>query len=932
MSYPSAPVETKPSRFGWLSHIAPLSATLLALAMLLLTPFWAVGYYQQPFVGVLLEPNNIVSKINGKNWPAAQAGAVWPEQLASLNDKPMQSVEQVNAFMTKNGNAPVLMEFVHPESGTTWQMQVTPIQMPLGNFISLFVIPYVVGVVFLAIGLWAYRLRGGLRASRALLMFAAAVSIATSTFFDMNTTHHAVVLWAVSLSVAASALIHLALVFPKQMRLVDRWPVTRFIAWVFCLVFAIPVVFEILAPSSPLAYITTWQTCYAYMTFAIGLFLAFLVWRILRSDSPVIRQQSRVIIFGASLSFAPMMIFYLLPTAFSNTSQQFNTSIYFPLLTLLPLSITYAILRYRLLDVDRVLANILTYTLTTGVTLAVFYGLVTVLSLAIRKTVRPDNSLLIALYLLALVLGLSPLRRFVQRIIDRFFYRAPADYRRVLNVLSSSLVITPDLEQTLQLLSDQLQQALAPDKFIIYLYDDERALYIPHSRGMTSAPEVCSDDPLIGAMHAAGNALWLPPNRVLPDALVRSETFHALACSAFVPLNYEGSLIGFMALGARRSGDPYSGDDLDFLGTVAGQSALALENARLFTNLRHTLDQTLEIKNLLDDIFASIATGVITTDVEHKITLFNRAAEQILGVRLKDVLGKSLADALPLWSDLETAAAEAMDLGAATLSREVNRNLPSRGGLYLRLSSSPLRDAYLGTKGATIVFEDLTERHNLEAEQEHIRQTFGRVVAPRVRDRLLSDPRHLRLDGIRQRATILFADISGFTSFSEKIGPEDLFKALNYYLSLAANTILEEEGLLDKFMGDAVLALWNVPDPQPDHALRAVRAALAIQERSRQVYTPRHGSSYALQFHIGVATGDAMVGNVGTSELFNYTAVGDTVNMCQRLEALAQPGQVLIDQATYSALAGSILADPLEPVLLKGKAQPVAVYNLKGLK
>ncbi len=147
---------------------------------------------------------------------------------------------------------------------------------------------------------------------------------------------------------------------------------------------------------------------------------------------------------------------------------------------------------------------------------------------------------------------------------------------------------------------------------------------------------------MIGAIRAAGSALWFPPNRVLPDALVKSEAFHALDCSAFVPLNYEGSLIGFMALGSRRSGDPYTGDDLDFLGTVAGQSALALENARLFINLRHTLDQTLEMKNLMDDIFASIATGVITTDVECKITLFNRAAEQILGVPVKDVLGKSL--------------------------------------------------------------------------------------------------------------------------------------------------------------------------------------------------------------------------------------------------------------------------------------------------
>jgi PAS domain S-box-containing protein len=763
-------------------------------------------------------------------------------------------------------------------------------------------------------------------------MFASAVSVTTSTFFDMNSTHHVVLLWSVSLSVAASACIHLALVFPQQLRLVNRWPATRFISWVFGLILVIPVISEILAPTSPLAYIPTWQISYAYMAFAIGLFLGFLFWRILHSDSPVIRQQSRVIVFGATLAFAPVMIFYLLPTAFSNTPQEFYASIYFPLLILFPLSITYAILRYRLLDVDRLLGNALTYILTTGVALAAFYGLVTALSLLIRQTVRPDNPLLIALYLLALVLALSPLRRFVQRIIDRFFYRAPADYRRVLNVLSSNLVITTDLERTLQLLSDQLQQALAPEKFVIYLYDDERALYEPHSSQVHTAPVLSVEDPLVIAIHAAGKALWFLSGIVVPEALRRSETYRELGCSAFVPLNYEGSLIGFLALGQRRSGDPYSSDDLDFLGTVAGQSALALENARLFINLRCTLDQTLEMKNLMDDIFASIATGVITTDIGHKVTLFNRAAENILGISVKDVLGKPLPEALPLFPDLETAATDAVDRGSATLSHEVIHNLSSRGDLYLRLSCSPLRDAYLAAKGATIVFEDLTERRKLEVEQERIRQTFGRVVAPRVRDRLLSDPSHLRLDGTRQKTTILFADISGFTSFSEKVDPEELFKTLNYYLSLAAQTILEEEGTLDKFMGDAVLALWNAPDPQPDHALRAVRAALAIQERARSVYKPLQGSSYALQFHVAVATGDAMVGNLGTSELFNYTAVGDTVNVCQRMQMAARPGQILIDQATYSVLADQILVDPLEPLLVKGKTLPVAVYNLKGLK
>jgi PAS domain S-box-containing protein len=930
MQLPNHPEQPSPSHFAWLSHVPPLVATLLALAMLVLTPFWAVGYYHQPFAGVLLEPNNIVSKITGNNWSAAQAGAAWPEQLLKLGDTPVGNVQQVNTYLAKNGTAPLWIEFVQ-RTGAARDVLVTPVQMPLGDFISLFIIPYLVGLVFLGIGLWAYFLRGALRASRALLVFASAVSITTSTFFDMNTTHHVVLLWAVSLSVAASACIHLALVFPQQVRLVNRWPATRFIAWVFCLLFAIPVISEILAPTSPLAYISTWQYSYAYMALAIGLFLGLLMWRILHSDSPVVRQQSRVIIFGAALAFAPVMIFYLLPTAFSNSPQEFFASIYFPLLIIFPLSITYAILRYRLLDVDRLLANVLTYTLTTAVALAVFYALVTLLSLAIRQAVKPENPLLVALYLLALVLGLSPLRHFLQRSIDRFFYRAPADYRRVLNVLSNNLVITPDLERTLQLLSDQLQQALAPEKFVIYLYDDQRAVYLPHSRTAYSVPPLTVDDPLVGAIRAAGKALWFLSDNVLPGPLANSQTFHALGCSAFVPLNYEGSLIGFMALGPRRSGYPYSSDDLDFLGTVAGQSALALENARLFINLRHTLDQTLEMKNLMDDIFASIATGVITTDVSHKVTLFNRAAENILGISVGDVLGKPLPEALPLWSDIDNAATEAVDRGTTTLSQEVTRNLPPRGDLFLRLSCSPLRDAYLGTKGATIVIEDLTERRNLEAEQERIRQTFGRVVAPRVRDRLLSDPSHLRLDGSRQKATIMFADISGFTTFSENTGPEDLFKTLNYYLSLAAQTIFDEEGTLDKFMGDAVLAFWNVPDPQPDHALRAVRAALAIQDHARQSYKPPQGPSHNLQFHIAVATGDAMVGNLGTSELFNYTAVGDIVNVCQRLEMAALPGQILIDQATYLALADQIVADPLEPIQVKGKAQPVPVYNLKGL-
>ena len=925
-------MKSKYSTESWTAHLVPATVALAALLMLVLTPFWAYQWFRQPFPGVLLEPNNIVSKINAAGWPAVDQGAKWPYQLLRINGQPVADAAQVEAALAVNGFEPLEVFFLD-EQGQAHPLEVTPIHVPVRDLVTLFVVPYLVGLTFWLIGLWAYRLRGNLQASRAFLVFAAAASMGTTTFFDMNTTHHVVLVWSVSLFVASGALAHLALVFPQQMPFVDRWPVTRFVSWPISILLAFPAAREILFPSGPRDYIQTWQVGYAYMAVTMLLFFATLAARIFRSQSPVVRQQSRVIVFGAAIAFAPMMIFYLIPTALSSQPPAFNAALYFPLLILLPLTVTYAILRYRLLDVDRILSQALTYTLMTAVALAIFYALLTLISFALQGAVRPDNPLLIALYLLLLVLGLSPLRDLVQRLIDRLFYRAPADYRRVLNTLSSSLVVTPNLVRTLQLLREQLQQALAPEEFVIYLYDDDRLVYQAHTQDDQTKPVFQADDPLVSILKDASAARWFPPNSSLPSELAASQSYQQLGCSAFVPLRYEGRLTGFMALGLRRSGEPYTSDDLDFLTTVAGQSTLALENARLFANLRRTLDQTLEMKNLMDDIFASIATGVITTDLGRKITLFNQAAVNILGIPLTEALGKSLSDALPSFSqDLEMVASEALERGAVTLSKEVTPKMPPRGDLYLRLSCSPLRDAYLGTKGATIVFEDLTERRKLEAEQERIRQTFGRVVAPRVRDRLLSDPSHLRLDGTRQRVTILFADLHDFTPFSEVTKPEMLFKVLNSYLSLAAQAILEEEGTLDKFMGDAVLALWNTPDPQPDYTLRAVRAALSILGRTQQAFSRIENHSQRLQFRIGVTTGEAMVGNVGTSELFNYTAIGDTVNLAQRLEVTAQPGQILIDQATYAIVADRVLAHLLKPVQVKGRSQLVAIYDLKSLR
>jgi PAS domain S-box-containing protein len=921
----------KPSRSGGWGKLSALVAASLAIAMLVLTPFWAMRWYRLPFLGALFETNNVVSSIYVSGWPATDQGVKYLDRLLALNGEKLTGVRDFERIMSANGFEPIRASFVRPD-GVTYEVEITPIQFPFVDILSLFVVPYLMGVAFLGIGLWAYRLRSDLWESRALLYFVSGATIMMTTLFEISTTRYTNALWGLAILLSAGGLMYLALVFPQPTRMVRANPRLRRLPWGALAILAPMMVVVVLAPPSPYSYTTWWQ--YGYLCIVVG-FLALvgtLTWRMLRSQSNIIRQQSRVIIFGTILALLPIMIYLALLGMGQAT--EFRAWVFFPPMIILPLSITYAILRYRLLDVDRILSRLLAYLLTMALALGAFYGLIALFSLLLQDVMHATDPLVIAGYLLLLAVGLMPVRNLIQRAIDRLFYRSPADYRRALTSLSKRLVITPDLSQTLRLMDEHLNQALSPEKFVIYLYNDELREYFPHASREDSAPPYQVEDPLIHLLQSSKAPLWFPPSGELPEALETTPgNYRRLKGYTFVPLHYEEKLIGFLTLGPRRSGDLYTSDDLDFLAAVAAQSTLALENARLFANLRRTLDQTLEMKNLMSDIFASISTGVITTDLDRKVTLFNHAAEQILGLEAWQVMGRRLSRAVPgLGIDLDDVTANTLNDGAVILGTELIRQVPSRGDVVLRLSCSPLRDAHFGTKGATLVIDDLTEHRKLEAERERIRQTFGRVVAPRVRDRLLADPGNLRLDGTRQVVTVLFADLSDFTAFSEKNQPETVFKTLNTYLSMAAKTILEEEGTLDKFMGDAVLAIWNSPDPQEDHALRAVRAALTTMQRLADCYKGFPDLEQQMGFRIGITTGTAMVGNVGTSDLFNFTAIGDAVNLAQRLQVAAKPGQVLLYKDTYDVVAEQVVATLLEPLVVKGRAQPAEVYELKGLR
>ena len=206
---------------------------------------------------------------------------------------------------------------------------------------------------------------------------------------------------------------------------------------------------------------------------------------------------------------------------------------------------------------------------------------------------------------------------------------------------------------------------------------------------------------------------------------------------------------------------------------------------------------------------------------------------------------------------------------------------------------------------------------------------FRQYLSPDVAAALIADPSQAALGGAVFDVTVLFADLSGFTPFSERSSPPEVVAMLNRYFEVATAAILAENGTIVQYIGDALMALFNAPVRQADHASRAARAALAMQRGVDTVAAQIPGWP---RFRVGVNTGEALVGNIGSEALRNYNATGDAVNVAARLETLARPGQVVVGGATYAALDGSAHATPLGDVVVKGRRQPVTAYLLHDLR
>ncbi len=489
---------------------------------------------------------------------------------------------------------------------------------------------------------------------------------------------------------------------------------------------------------------------------------------------------------------------------------------------------------------------------------------------------------------------------------------------------------TLDLDQVLRLMMDTLLELTNAERAVLLLKEDgstqltakvvsgideetiENAASFEISR--TIVQNVSESGEPVVTMNAMSDPRFSAQESII------SYNLRSILC---VPLKMKEHLIGVIYADNRVATGIFRDADRDLLAAFANQAAVAIDNARLFQQIRDHLKEITEMKDLMDNVFESIASGVITIDEGNNIELYNRAAERILGVPSVSVKHQKYSELLEtLELPVESFIQEVWQNGG-TQNTEIDLVVSKRPGITtLNMTVSPLRDILQETLGVAMVLNDVSETKRLES----VRRYLPPELVDQVRDiDAAQRPQHRTM-------TVLFADVRGFSTISEKLDPEELIQVINGYFTEAVKAIIHYQGLTDKFLGDAVMALYNTPlNPLENHAERAVRTAWMVKQ-SMIAYHENLPPDRRLRFGFGIHTGEAVVGNVGSALRKDYSAIGDAVNLAKRIQENAEADQILMSEAVYTQVKDFVEVVPLEQMRVKGRQAMEQFYELVDIK
>lgn len=498
--------------------------------------------------------------------------------------------------------------------------------------------------------------------------------------------------------------------------------------------------------------------------------------------------------------------------------------------------------------------------------------------------------------------------------------------------ITTSLEVNNVLEETMDIV---IALTRAERGYILLLQDDGSFHYrVIRDNTLKPGQSMSGQEPQISTtvlQHVVTTREALLADNAFQDARfeggasIANFSLRSVLC---VPLMYKGNLTGLVYVDNRLQASIFTEREKQTLMAFANTAAVAIANARYYAEIQHSLEQITNVQELMENVFESIGSGLIATNADDIITTFNRAAQEILAWQAPQAVGVPVGNVL---SRITTSLEEELDTIRETLeshSLEADIPRPDGGRVSIVLKMSPLRDSDDSVRGVAIVIDDVSEKR----EQEQQLRVMKTYLPPEMVDQI-HEISQLDLGGVRREVTCLFAEVRPLSSMKDA-APKEIMDILNEYLSIAADCVAETGGIVDKYMGNEIMAMWNTQlNAVENHAEKAIECALLMRDRFEALYRQVGLDADTRWYRIGMHTGAATMGNVGSANRRDFTAIGDTINLSKRLEENTTAGQIILSENTRQQLratgddSGFKFVD--SPAILgKGKSTATQVYEV----
>jgi len=774
-------------------------------------PFVSQGWLYRPFVGTFVDHSLQVNDVEPTTmvpFTALEAGLTDQDRITAIDGQPLTTADQLYDYLSQLQVGDNVTLQVLSNEGIMRDVEVGLMQLPTGDVVSRFVMPYLTGLVYLAVGLLVYRTRRDRVSARAFLLMCASTALTVGLVFDAWTTQEFRRVWIASIPLAGAAAVELGMVFPYELRVVSRRPMVTM--WPYLV--ALPVILwgQLFLDATPQSYVDVQTVGYFFAAFAAVILVLLMFYRSSQAASPIAREQARAVLIGSALAFMPFAVWVFTPSGTVPLEWVILAFVIFPL------AIGYAILRTRLLDSELVFSHTITYTVMGLLVIAGHALLVAGTSLVLGAAIPANNPVLIAIMVFLTLLVFNPVRTRLQSSVDNLFFRTRQVYEAHLQDFGQKLTLAGELEEVVGALREQVQGTLHPTHVYVYLPSQEGEEYVAFG-GENGRPESDirfeADGALANALMASREVMYVETGRPAPPELLADQTSLAvLRAPVLAPLKSQNRLIGWLALGPKRSGEAYSISDFRFVEGLTQQAGLAVERAQVVNDLRRRVQEldvlsqvsqavsfTLNFEDLLELVYAQVSKVVDTTNFY--IILFDERRNMLRYAFFLEDNERLEAQEGEMWSADEGLAGEVVRIGHPIRTDNyvdecTRRNVVPHNPYFQAWMGAPLN---VGVKThGVIAVANFRRGHHFTDEQQRVFWAIADQAASALdKSRLFADAE------ARARQLATLNEIS--KTLSSKL--EDLEELLALIMKSAVDILVAEAGsllLTDQETGELV--------------------------------------------------------------------------------------------------------------------------------